>query len=224
MSRYIAYYRVSTERQGRSGLGLEAQQAAVQQFVGEAALIASFTEIESGRRDDRPELHRALALCRATGSTLVIARLDRLARSAAFLLGLRDAGVEFIACDQPSASRLTVGLLAVIAEDEAERISARTKAALAAAKARGVRLGSPANLCNREQGTARSAQVRRGAAAARAADMRPILDALRVEGITSATAISWALNERGITTPTGARWTTTSVGRLLCRLQCMTVQ
>ena len=143
-TRFIAYYRVSTKRQGESGLGLEAQQAAVEQYLGSFSsnLIKSFTETESGRRDDRPQLQAALEACRIHQAKLVIAKLDRLARSASFLLNLRDAGVDFVCCDMPDANRLTVGILAMVAEDEAERISQRTTAALKAAKARGKKLGT----------------------------------------------------------------------------------
>jgi DNA invertase Pin-like site-specific DNA recombinase len=139
----IAYYRVSTDKQGRSGLGLDAQKAAVTHYVTttRAKLAASFSEIESGKRIDRPQLLAALAACRLHRATLVIAKLDRLARNAAFLLNLRDSGVEFVACDMPDANRLTVGIMALMAEYEREMISQRTKAALASAKARGTRLG-----------------------------------------------------------------------------------
>jgi len=143
-SRFVAYYRVSTARQGRSGLGLEAQREAVRAFMGGSTreLAEAFTEIESGKHDDdRPQLARALDACRLTGAVLVIAKLDRLSRDAHFLLGLEKAGVEFVAADMPNANRLTVRLMAVIAQEEREMISARTKAALAAAKARGTKLG-----------------------------------------------------------------------------------
>jgi DNA invertase Pin-like site-specific DNA recombinase len=141
--RFVAYYRVSTAQQGRSGLGLEAQREAVRVFLdGSAgALAEAFTEVESGKNDDRPQLARALDTCRLTGAVLVIAKLDRLSRDAHFLLGLEKAGVEFVAADMPNANRLTVRLMAVIAQEEREMISARTKAALAAAKARGKKLG-----------------------------------------------------------------------------------
>src|SRR5690242_3194944 len=141
--RLIAYYRVSTARQGRSGLGLEAQRSAVRVFLngGHWTLLAEHTEVESGKQDARPELTKALNSCRLTGATLVIAKLDRLSRDAAFLLNLEKSGVEFVAADMPNANRLTVRLMAVIAQEERELISDRTKSALAAAKARGVRLG-----------------------------------------------------------------------------------
>src|SRR6476620_4507750 len=137
--RFIAYQRVSTAQQGRSGLGLEAQRQGVADYLdgGAWTLVAEYTEVESGKRADRPELAKALAACRAHRAVLVIAKLDRLSRNAAFLLNLRDAGVEFVAADMPDANRLTVGIMAMVAEDEADRISARTTAALAAAKARG---------------------------------------------------------------------------------------
>ena len=140
---FIAYVRVSTERQGRSGLGLEAQQAAIHAVLraGDRLLAPAYVEVESGKRTDRPEPEKALARCRATGATLLIAKLDRLSRDAHFLLGLKKAKVEFVAADMPTADPLTVGIMALVAEEEARMISARTKAALAAAKARGQKLG-----------------------------------------------------------------------------------
>jgi len=141
----VAYERVSTARQGRSGLGLEAQRHAIDEFTAsrDARLLARFTEVESGGRTDRPKLATALKLARLTGSTLVIAKLDRLSRNAAFLLPLRDSGVRFVACDMPEANDLTVGIMALIAEQEWAAGSRRTKEALTAAKARGVKLGNP---------------------------------------------------------------------------------
>src|ERR671911_796243 len=138
--KFVAYYRVSTERQGRSGLGLEAQRKAVEDYLngGRWQLLAEFVEVESGKREDRPKLAEALALCRLHGATLVIAKLDRLSRDAHFLLGLQKAGVDFVAADMPDANKMTVGIMALVAQHEREMISERTKAALAAAKARGV--------------------------------------------------------------------------------------
>src|SRR5215207_5058697 len=155
--RYVSYLRVSTDRQGRSGLGLEAQRKAVADFLngGRWDLIAEFVEVESGKRDDRPKLAEALALCRLHNATLVIAKLDRLSRDAAFLLNLQKAGVRFVAADMPEANELVVGIMAVVAQAERKMISARTKAALAAAKARGVRLGKSENLRNQDRGRVR---------------------------------------------------------------------
>src|SRR5579883_1614962 len=141
--KWIAYYRVSTDKQGKSGLGLEAQRAAVKTYLngGDWKLVREFTEIESGKRSDRPQLQAALDACRMFGAKLVIAKLDRLSRDAHFLLGLEKAGVDFVAADMPNANRLTVGIMAMVAEEERRMISKRTKDALAAAKRRGVKLG-----------------------------------------------------------------------------------
>ena len=146
--RYVAYYRVSTAAQGRSGLGLEAQQAHVQAFLQgrDHTLVGEFVEIESGRNSERPRLGEALALARKLKATLVIAKLDRLARSVSFIANLMDSNVEFVAVDLPAANRLTLHIMAAVGEAEARMISERTKAALQAAKARGVRLGNQTNL------------------------------------------------------------------------------
>jgi DNA invertase Pin-like site-specific DNA recombinase len=144
MAAYIAYYRVSTDRQGVSRLGLDAQRQAVARYIGTGELIAEFTEIESGRKHtNRPQLLAALARCRKHRATLVIASLDRLARNVAFIATLMDNGADFIACDMPQANRLTIHILAAVAEHEREMISKRTKAALAEAKCRGTKLGNP---------------------------------------------------------------------------------
>lgn len=145
MPLYVAYYRVSTDRQGESGLGLEAQRSAVARFITDASLlVAEFQEIESGKSHvNRPQLVAALEECRRRRATLVIAKLDRLARDVHFISGLMKGGVDFVAVDMPQANRLTVHILAAVAEHEREAISQRTKAALEAAKARGTRLGNP---------------------------------------------------------------------------------
>ena len=139
---YVAYFRCSTERQGRSGLGLEAQRKLVQDFLGKDwPPVAEYTEVESGKNDSRPQLAKALAECRRLGASLVIAKLDRLGRRLSFIAGLMDQDVPFFAADMPHADRFRLHLEAVIAEDERRRISERTKAALQAAKARGTKLG-----------------------------------------------------------------------------------
>src|SRR5260370_29481903 len=144
MADFIAYYRVSTDRQGASGLGLDAQRQAVAGFIGTGQLVAEFTEIESGRRHtNRPQLLAALAECRKRRATLVIAKLDRLARNVAFISALMESGADFVCCDNPNASPLLLHMLAAFAEHERQQISERTKAALAAAKARGTKLGNP---------------------------------------------------------------------------------
>jgi DNA invertase Pin-like site-specific DNA recombinase len=218
--RFVSYLRVSTDKQGRSGLGLEAQRAAVAGYLdgGRWELVAEHVEIETGKRADRPVLAQALAACRLHRAVLVLAKLDRLARDAHFLLGLQKAGVEFVACDMPTANRLTIGIMALVAEEEARAISARTKAALAAAKARGVRLGgNPENLTNRAAGNARSGAVRAAKADARAAEILPVIDGIRAAGVTSALGIARALNGRGIPAARGGRWTATQVQRILAR-------
>ena len=207
--KYIAYYRVSTTRQGKSGLGLEAQQQAVDSFCQP---IESFTEIETGtNKRQRPQLQRAIAACKRSGATLVIAKLDRLARNVHFVSGLMESGVEFVACDNPTANRLTVHILAAVAEDEAHRISERTKAALAAAKARGVRLGNP-NVSADAQPKASAANA--SAAAEWAAKVRPVAQQLRAAGRTLA-EVADILTGRGLLTRYGKAWSPTAVMRLL---------
>lgn len=217
--RFIAYFRVSTARQGRSGLGLEAQRAAVHEYLngGRWKLIEEVTEIESGKRSDRPELARALAACRLHNATLIIAKLDRLARNVAFIANLMDAGVDFVAADMPQATRLTVHVLAAIAEHEAATISARTKAALARAKARGTKLGGDRGNLPRvaKAGARASVTARRETAAARARDLSVVVADLRRHGRTSLRQLADGLNERDITAPRGGRWQAAQVARVL---------
>lgn len=220
--KFVSYLRVSTQRQGRSGLGLEAQRQAVADYLngGRWKLIAEYVEVESGKRNDRPKLAEALAACRLYGATLLIAKFDRLSRNAAFLLKLRDEGVDFVACDMPDANRLTVGIMAVLAEYEREQISARTTAALAAAKRRGVKLGNPAHLSRkaRQQGTKVSAAVRGAKAERRANDLAPILADLKAHGAATLEALAAGLNARGLPAPRGGTWSAVQVSRLLARL------
>lgn len=220
----IAYYRVSTAGQSRSGLGLEAQRNTVKSFCDgrSCEILAEYTEIESGSRNNRPELSQALHHTRVTGATLVIAKLDRLSRNAAFLLQLQDSGVKFIAADMPEACHLTVGILALVAQQEREAISARTKAALTAAKARGTRLGNPngaASLRRARKGNRAAVTALRSAADRHAVDLAPIITSLKAEGITSLPALAGALNERQMRTPRGGKWHPSSVRNLVERLK-----
>lgn len=217
--RFISYLRVSTKRQGSSGLGLEAQRETVRGFLngGSWTLLEQVVEVESGKDTERQHLRRALSLCRLHGATLVVAKLDRLARNAAFLLSLRDAGVNFVVAGMPGANRLTVGVLAVVAQDELQQTSERTKEALQAAKARGVKLGRPENLSAeaRRKGTVQAAARRREVAQARAADLLPVIEALRQAGAHSLHAIARGLNAEGISAPRGGTWSAAQVARVL---------
>ena len=219
---FVAYYRVSTKGQGRSGLGLDAQKDAVRTYLNgeQGSLAAAFTEVESGKRDDdRPQLAKALQTCRVYGAKLVIAKLDRLSRDAHFLLGLEKAKVDFVCTDMPHANRLTVGIMAMVADEERRAISDRTKAALAAAKRRGVALGGDrgAKLSRAARKAGRDAQVAR--ANDRAADLAHIICDLQSTGIVSLSGIARALTERRVPTPRGSTdWSAVQVARTLARL------
>lgn len=217
-SKFIAYYRVSTARQGRSGLGLEAQRSAVRAHLGSAALIGEYVEVESGRRNDRPKLTEALSACRVHNSVLVIAKLDRLARNVAFVSNLMEAGVEFEAVDFPQANRLTVHILAAVAEHEARLISERTRAALSAAKARGATLGGFKGRAGTKADCARARAARVHQANRRSADLMPIINTIRASGARSLRAIARSLNAQAILAPRGGLWSAAQVQRTLQRV------
>lgn len=215
--KYISYYRVSTKKQEKSGLGLDAQKTAVKNFLDkESILITEYQEAESGKDNERPQLIRAIEHCKSTGAVLLIAKLDRLSRNAAFILTLRDSKIEFVCADMPTANSVTIGIMAILAQDERERISHRTKVALAELKGRGINLGSPQNLTNDSR--TRSIEVRRN-------------NALEDENNRKATAmivlmkhngkslyfISNQLNENGFKTRTGKEFNQMTVKRLYDR-------
>jgi DNA invertase Pin-like site-specific DNA recombinase len=230
VQKIIAYYRVSTAKQGRSGLGMEGQQAAVDAFASRRGceVLASYTEVESGKLADRPQLSKALAHAKRSKATLVVAKLDRLARNVAFLSHLMESGVDFIAIDLEHANRLTIHILSAVAEGEAKAISDRTKAALQAAKARGTELGSarPGHWEGREaarlNGLAKarkeSAKVRTEAAAEAYVDLLPTMQQLRSEGATFK-EIADKLSEQGHTTRRGNSWNGVQVMRVLSRVK-----
>ncbi len=208
--RFVAYYRVSTDRQGRSGLGLEAQRDAVERHVAghHGELIADFCEIESGKRSGRPQLAAAIAAAKKAKATLIIAKLDRLARNVHFISGLMESSVDFVAADNPQANKLMVHMLAAFAEHEREQISQRTKDALAAAKTRGIRLG--------RNGADRLAPAYRAEALERARQLAPVLAELKDAGM-SARRIAAEVTARWIATPSGGRWHAQTVLRMIHR-------
>ncbi|MCB2074960.1 MAG: recombinase family protein [Novosphingobium sp.] len=211
MADFVTYLRVSTGRQQQSGLGLDAQREAVHRHADRTggAILAEYVEVESGRKANRPELERALAHCRHTKSTLLIARLDRLARNVAFVATLMETGVEFVAVDAPFANRLMIHVLSAVAEFEREQISERTKAALAAAKARGVELG--------KQGKILAAQ-NRAEAQQRAEALRPWVERAKASGCRSLADYGKFLTDNDCPTQNGGRWHPMSVKRVLDRL------
>jgi DNA invertase Pin-like site-specific DNA recombinase len=217
----VAYYRVSTDRQGKSGLGLDAQERAVREFASHLGVkpISSFTEVESGRKKDRPELANAIAECKRFGGRLVIAKLDRLARKVAFVSNLMESGVDFVACDMPEANRLTIHILAAVAEHEREMISERTRAALATARARGTPLGfSNPRLAYVQQEASEAGVVRIVEDADRfARKIMPAIKGLKACGVTSLRGIARALQAQGIPTQRGGAWTPTTVRNIIHR-------
>ena len=212
MTKYVTYFRVSTVKQGRSGLGLEAQQEAVKHYADN--IIHSFTEIESGKDDQRPQLAAAIAMCKATGSAILIAKLDRLSRKASFLLTLRDSGVQIVAADMPNCSTLEYGIRAVIAQNEREEISKRTKAALDAAKARGVQLGTKSPAISSAAGNA----ALQANADQFAQKVLPIIADLKAAGHTSLRQIAAALTQRQVVTARGnTNWSASQVSNIIAR-------
>jgi len=210
--RFVAYFRVSTNRQGRSGLGLDAQREAVAQFLAGrgATVVTEFVEVESGGKDDRPKLHEALAVCQREKAALLIAKLDRLARSVAFIANLMDSDTEFVAVDMPYASRFVLHVLAAVAEHERQIIGERTKAALAAAKARGVRLGLNGRLL---------AARYRADATTFAVEIAGAITTARGAGARTTQQIANHLNGVGLPSRQGGRWHPCSVARVLRRLR-----
>ena len=217
---FVAYFRVSTDKQGRSGLGLEAQESAVMTWLngGKWELIGKFAELESGKRhDNRPQLKSALDLCRRRKATLVIAKLDRLTRNAAFLGNLLESGVKFVAVDNANATPLTIRILAAVAQEEREQISIRTKAALQAKKARGAKLGfanpDRQGMSPKEAACVRGGKIRQEADQF-AANTLPVIAAIKATGIKSFNGIAKALNARGIPTARGTSWYAATVKNL----------
>ena len=227
--KFLSYLRVSTDKQGRSGLGLEAQRAAVSTYLngGRWSLVQEYIETESGRRSDRPKLAAALAHAKAIGATIVFAKLDRLSRNVDLLRSLVASDVDLVFCDLPhvppgAMGRFLLTQMASVAELEAGLISERTKAALAAAKARGVKLGNPNGaraLRGKQTGNAEAVASIRSKAQGRAENLRAIVGDMRKQGIVGIRKIAEALNARGILTPRGGQWHATSAARVLERLQ-----
>ena len=213
--RFVAYHRVSTDRQGKSGLGLEAQRKAILDYLNGGAweLVAEFVEVESGKHSDRKQLVAALDACRKHKAKLVIAKLDRLSRNLAFIATLMESGVEFIAVDNPHANKLTVHILAAVAQHEREMISERTRAALQAAKARGRKLGNP----RLAEAAARGVEALKAGADRFAANVLPVIREIQAAGVTSANAIAGRLNERGVKTARGGKWTHVQVSKAITR-------
>jgi len=218
--KFISYIRVSTDKQGKSGLGLEAQKKAIDDFLngGKWKVISEFVEIETGKNNERVELKKALKRCKTTGATLIIAKLDRLSRDSAFIGAIMKSNVEFIACDMPTANKFTIHILAAVAEHEAEMISTRTKAALAAAKARGQILGNPRNLNKTAAAKGRIAGVkaRQNKADEFAKDVLPIINEFKGMSLHK---IAAELNDRKILTARGktGSWTASAVKNVLNR-------
>ena len=211
MQKFVSYLRVSTTRQGHSGLGIEAQRAAVSSYLASSngELITEFVEIESGGKKTRPVLVQSIALCRSSGATLLIAKLDRLARNVAFVSSLMESGIEFVAADAPYANKLMIHILSAFAEYEREQISQRTRDALRAAKARGVRLGTNGAVLARKN---------HAEALLAAEPLRGAVEVAIAAGCKTLSAIAFSLNAAGLQTRQGASWSPGTTQRLLRRL------
>jgi DNA invertase Pin-like site-specific DNA recombinase len=215
---FISYLRVSTNKQGISGLGLEAQREAVSVYLngGKWNLVKEVVEVESGKRNDRPSLAEAMRLCKKHKATLIIAKLDRLARNVHFISGLMESGVDFVACDMPEANKLILHVMAAFAEHEADAISKRTVAALAAAKARGIQLGGLRTSIERSREIAAAAREANSEKAAEArARVLPIIEQLQAEGATTLRAIAAGLNQQEVPAPRGGEWSAVQVMRVM---------
>ena len=216
---YVTYLRVSTDRQGKSGLGLEAQRKAVADHVaGKGEIVAEYVEIESGKKNDRPQLARALAEAKRIGAVLLIAKLDRLARNVAFIANLLEAGVEIAAADMPEANRFLLHVMAAVAEHEAQAISDRTRAALAAAKVRGVALGwsMPGREGEQRHAARKGAERNARKADQHAANVLPVIRQVAARG-ASLRQIADELNTRGIKTARGGLWYAATVRNVMAR-------
>jgi DNA invertase Pin-like site-specific DNA recombinase len=220
--KFVAYYRVSTTKQGVNGLGMEAQRDAVRTYLngGNWKLIAEFAEVETGKHNNREELVKAIALCRKEKAKLLIAKLDRLARNAAFLLNLRDSGVDFIAVDMPHADKFTVGIMALVAEKERDMISQRTKDGLAVARKRGIKLGNPRPM----KAVKRALAVKKERADAYAANLAGVIREIQDAHVKSLRGIARCLNARGFKTPNGKTFQPQSVKNLIDRAAALTAK
>ncbi|BBA68606.1 recombinase family protein [Geobacter sulfurreducens] len=218
--KYIAYYRVSTQKQGKSGLGLEAQRKMVADFLATngGELAAEFTEIESGKRDDRPELMAAIRHAGLVGGRLLVGKLDRLSRDLHFILSLQKSRVDFVVCDLPGCDSFTINIYGALAQRERELIAARTRAGLAEAKKRGVKLGTN-NLRPElvQEASAKGVQVIKQNAADFAAKVRPVIEYMRAQG-KSLRHIAAELESLGVKTARGGAWTATTVKNVIERI------
>ena len=219
MNKFVTYYRVSTTRQGKSGLGLEAQYKTTSDYITRVGggVVESYTDVESGKKNNRPELEKALRKCRLTGAILVIAKLDRLSRDAVFLLELQASSIKFVCCDMPEANDLTVGFMACMAQYESKLISERTKAALQAAKARGVKLGNKNLHLFRNTDTRAATAALISKAKARNIELKQVVDEIRADTDQklSLNQIAKRLNAAGYTTARGCQFHATSVNRVI---------